>query len=109
MTLLRSFIGPTNSPESVEKDPSGPPSPDVQRRASKPSRERCSADFTFGTTSGARQRASVGLDEKQCDTLAWATGTHVGAGDHAIALFSIGCGRVLGFLYSDTFTLHFKV
>ena len=43
------------------------------------------------------------------DTLAWATGTHVGAGDHAIALFCIGCGRVLGFLYSDTFTLRLEV
>ena len=41
------------------------------------------------------------------NTLAWATGTHVGAGDHAIALFCIGCGRVLGFLYSDK--LHFEV
>ena len=45
----------------------------------------------------------------QGDTLAWATGTRVGAGDHAIALFCIGCGRVLGFLYSDTFILHFVV
>ena len=32
-----------------------------------------------------------------CDTLVWATGTHVGAGDHAIELFCIGYGRVLGF------------
>ena len=39
------------------------------------------------------------------DTLAWATGTRVGAGDHAIALFCIGCGRVLGFLYFDTLIL----
>ena len=43
------------------------------------------------------------------DTLAWATGTRVGTGDHAIALFCIKCGRVLGFLYFDTFTLHFEV
>ena len=43
------------------------------------------------------------------DTLAWATGTHVGARDHAIALFCIGCGRVLGVLYSDKFTSHFEV
>ena len=47
--------------------------------------------------------------KRMADTLAWATGTHVGAGDHAVALFCIGCGRVLGFLYFDTFTLHFKV
>ena len=40
------------------------------------------------------------------DTLAWATGTHVGAGDHAIELFCIEYGCVLG-LYSDT--LYFKV
>ena len=33
----------------------------------------------------------------------------MGAGDHAIALFCIGYGRVLGFLYSDKFTLHFEV
>ena len=33
----------------------------------------------------------------------------MGAGNHAIALFCIGCGRVLGFLYSDTFILHFEV
>ena len=36
-------------------------------------------------------------------------GRHVGASDHATTLFCIGCGRVLGFLYSDTFTLHFEV
>ena len=41
------------------------------------------------------------------DMLAWATGTRVGTGDHAIALFCIECGHVLGFLYSDT--LHFEV
>ena len=29
----------------------------------------------------------------------------MGAGDHAIALFYILYGRVLGFLYGDTFTL----
>ena len=40
------------------------------------------------------------------DTLAWATRTRVGAGDHAIALFCIEYGCVLG-LYSDT--LHFEV
>ena len=40
------------------------------------------------------------------DTLAWATGTRVGTGDHAIALFCIEYGCVLG-LYSDT--LHFEV
>ena len=39
--------------------------------------------------------------------LAWVTGTHVGAGNHAIALFCIQCGRVLGFFNSDT--LHFVV
>ena len=33
----------------------------------------------------------------------------MGASDHAIALFYIGYGRVLGFLYVDTFTLHFVV
>ena len=43
------------------------------------------------------------------DTLAWAIGTRVGASDHAIALFCIGCGPVLGFLFSDTFTLHLQV
>ena len=32
------------------------------------------------------------------DTLAWATGTRVGASDHAIALFCILYGRVLGLL-----------
>ena len=36
------------------------------------------------------------------DTLALATGTHVGASDHAIDLFCILYGRVLGFLYGDT-------
>ena len=33
----------------------------------------------------------------------------MGAGDHAIAVFCIGCGRVLEFLYSGKFTLHFEV
>ena len=33
----------------------------------------------------------------------------MGAGNHAIAFFCIEYGRVLGFLYSDTFTLHFEV
>ena len=33
----------------------------------------------------------------------------VGTDDHAIALFCIGYGHVLGFLYSDTFTLYFVV
>ena len=37
--------------------------------------------------------------------LAWATGTHVGASDHTIALFCIGSGRVLGFLYFNTLIL----
>ena len=32
------------------------------------------------------------------DTLAWATGTRVGASDHAIALFCILYGSVLGLL-----------
>ena len=40
-----------------------------------------------------------------CDTLAWATGTRLGPSEYAIALFCIGCGRVLGFLYSDTLIL----
>ena len=40
------------------------------------------------------------------DTLAWATGTRGGASDHAIALFCIEYGCVLG-LYFDT--LHFVV
>ena len=40
------------------------------------------------------------------DTLAWATGTRVGANDHAMALCCILYGRVLGFLYMNTFTLH---
>ena len=40
------------------------------------------------------------------DTLAWAIGTGVGAGDHATALFCIEYGCVLG-LCSDT--LHFEV
>ena len=40
------------------------------------------------------------------DTLAWATGMRAGAGDHAIALFCIEYGCVLG-LYSDT--LNFEV
>ena len=40
------------------------------------------------------------------DTLAWATWMRVGAGNHAIALFCIEYGCVLG-LYSDK--LHFKV
>ena len=48
-------------------------------------------------------------NHKHPDTLAWATGTPVAAGYHAIALFCIGSGRVLGFLYSDTFILHFVV
>ena len=39
------------------------------------------------------------------DTLAWATGTRVGASDHAIALVCILYGCVLG-LYFDT--LHFE-
>ena len=39
------------------------------------------------------------------DTLAWATGTRVGASDHAIALFCILYGRVLGLL-DFTFTLY---
>ena len=43
------------------------------------------------------------------DTLAWATGTRVHASDHAIALFCILYGCVPGFLYSDTFTVHFVV
>ena len=33
----------------------------------------------------------------------------MGASDHAIALFCIGCGCVFGFWYFDTFTLHFEV
>ena len=33
----------------------------------------------------------------------------MGTGDHAMALFCIEYGCVLGFLYSDTFTLHFEV
>ena len=40
------------------------------------------------------------------DTLAWATGTHVGAGDHATKSFCILYGCVLG-LYFDT--LYFMV
>ena len=40
------------------------------------------------------------------DTLAWATGTRVGAGDHATELFCSEYGCVLG-LYSDT--LRFEV
>ena len=40
--------------------------------------------------------------EADADTLAWATGTRVGASNHAIELFCIRCGRVLGFLYGDT-------
>ena len=40
------------------------------------------------------------------DTLAWATGTGMGTGDHAIALFCIEYGCVLG-LHFDT--LHFEV
>ena len=40
------------------------------------------------------------------DTLAWATGMRVGAGDHAIAFFYIEYGCVLG-LYSDP--IHFEV
>ena len=40
------------------------------------------------------------------DTLAWATGARVGAGDHSIAFFCIEYGCVLG-LYSDA--LHFAV
>ena len=35
---------------------------------------------------------------KRVDTLALATGTRVGASDHAIALFCILYGRVLGLL-----------
>ena len=34
----------------------------------------------------------------QSDTLAWATGTRVGASDHDIALFSIEYGCVSGFV-----------
>ena len=40
------------------------------------------------------------------DTLAWATGTRVSAGDHATELFCSEYGCVLG-LYSDT--LRFEV
>ena len=40
------------------------------------------------------------------DTLAWATGTRVGATDHAIALFVFSMAVFLG-LYSDK--LHFEV
>ena len=36
-------------------------------------------------------------------------GRRVGSSDHATALFCIECGRVLGFLYFDTFILHFEV
>ena len=32
-----------------------------------------------------------------CDAMAWATGMRVGAGDHAMALFCIEYGCVLGF------------
>ena len=41
--------------------------------------------------------------------LAWATGMHVGASNHVVGLFCIECGRVLEFLYFDTFTLYFEV
>ena len=63
-----------------------------------------SSGFGIGSCSG-RALSVKGSD----DTLAWATGTRVGTGDHAIALFCIDYGCVLGFLYSDTFTLHFEV
>ena len=36
------------------------------------------------------------------DTLALATGTRVGASDHAIGIVCIGNGRVLGVLYRKT-------
>ena len=62
-----------------------------------------------GEASQGGDAAVGGVHASPGDTLAWATGTRVGAGDHAIALFCIGCGRVLGFLYSDTFILHFEV
>ena len=39
------------------------------------------------------------------DTLAWASRMHVGASDHAIALFCIECGCVPGFLYFDILIL----
>ena len=39
---------------------------------------------------------------KERDTLAWATGTRVGASNHAIALFCILYGRVLGLLNFKT-------
>ena len=42
------------------------------------------------------------------DTLAWAIGTRVGASDHTIALFCIGSGRVLGFLYFKTLIVWFN-
>ena len=53
-------------------------------------------------------RSGIGGDGAS-DTLAWATGTRVGTGDRAIALFCIDYGCVLGPLYSDKFTLHFEI
>ena len=48
----------------------------------------------------------LALASLQGDALALATGTHVGASDHAINLFYILYGCVLGFLYAETFTVH---
>ena len=44
------------------------------------------------------KRGGTAKNGRKDDTLAWATGTRVGASDHAIALFCILYGRVLGLL-----------
>ena len=57
----------------------------------------------LSTTKPVPGRSNPGAtNSTPADTLALATGTHVGASDHAIDLFSILYGRVLGFLYGDT-------
>ena len=56
--------------------------------------------FCFHCASGAPYGIPqlVGCVPTKLDTLALATGTRVGASDHAIARFCINYGRVLGFV-----------
>ena len=60
----------------------------------------------YGTIGGVGPQVLLEQVFMDGDTLAWATGTRVGAGDHATELFCSEYGCVLG-LYSDT--LRFEV
>ena len=64
------------------------------------------AKRTIKRAERTKKERAPGRTCRWVDTLAWATGTRVGASDHAIAWFCIGYGRVLGFLYGKTFPLH---